>query len=86
MQWFVSLYGAQAANVALIVLATGGVYVGGGIVTKMLPVIEAGGFVEAFLAKGRYRRLMSQIPVRILLDPKTAMIGAVHAAIEMLED
>jgi glucokinase len=51
----------------------------------MLPVIEAGGFVEAFLAKGRYHDFMSQIPIRILLNPKTAMIGAVHAAAEMLE-
>ena len=67
-------------------MATGGVYVGGGIVTKMLSKMKTGAFVESFLAKGRYRELMTGIPIRILLDPKTSMIGAAHAAAEMLEE
>jgi glucokinase len=77
---FVSIYGAQAGNLALTVMATGGIYVGGGIVNKLLPVMSSGAFVNAFVAKGRYEKLMREIPVWIIRDPDTALHGAASVA------
>lgn len=81
---FVRLYGAQAGNLALTAMALGGLYVGGGIVTKLLPRITAGAFLGAFLDKAPHRALMERIPVWVLLDPKTSLLGAAHAAADML--
>jgi glucokinase len=81
---FVDLYGAQAGNLALTVMAVGGVYVGGGIVTKMLSKMATGAFLESFTAKGRYRDFMASIPVKIILDPKAALLGAAEAARALL--
>lgn len=77
---FVDLYGAQAGNLVLTTMALGGLYIGGGIVTKMLPRITDGTFMRAFTAKGRYAELMSDVPIWIILDPKTALLGAAEAA------
>jgi glucokinase len=79
---FASLYGAEAGNLALKVLATGGVYVGGGIAPKILPMIKQH-FMEAFTTKGRYSNLMKQMPVFIILNDKTALLGAAHFALVM---
>jgi glucokinase len=81
---FLSVYGAQAGNLALTVMATGGVYVAGGIVAKLLPLLPGSEFMRAFVAKGRYEPLMSEIPVWVIVNPRTALIGAVHAAIALL--
>jgi glucokinase len=81
---FVSLYGAQAGNLALTVMATGGVFVGGGIAVKLFPRMTTGVFERSFLDKGRYSQFLATVPVGILLDPKTALVGAVHAAIDLL--
>jgi glucokinase len=80
---FVSLYGAQAANLALTTLALGGIYVGGGIVTKLLPKVTGGGFMASFRDVGRFAELLAQVPVRIILDPKTSLAGATELAIEL---
>jgi glucokinase len=58
--------------------------VGGGIVTKILPKVVAGGFLEEFRDKGRYSRMMSEIPIRIILNPKTSLFGAAEAACDVL--
>lgn len=79
---FVSIYGAAAGNLALTVLATGGLYVGGGIAPKNIERIAAGGFLEAFHDKGRYSDLMREIPVRVILDEHTALYGAARAALK----
>ena len=81
---FVSIYGAQAGNLALTVMATGGVYIGGGIVNKLLPAMTSGGFVKAFKAKGRYERLMAEIPVWIIRDPDAGLHGAAHVAASLV--
>lgn len=73
---FVSAYGAEAGNLALKALATGGVYMGGGIVPKILPKLEEGTFLRAFTAKGRFADWLARIPVKVILDPKTALRGA----------
>lgn len=80
LQIFCSIYGAEAGNMALKTLATGGVYIGGGIAPRILPALEQGGFVKAFLAKGRYKRLLAKIPVRVILNPSTALLGAASVA------
>ncbi|MEA2580285.1 MAG: glucokinase [Actinomycetota bacterium] len=81
-----SIFGAQAGNLALSVMATGGVYLGGGIAPKILPRLRAGGFAEAFLAKGRFAELMSRIPVHVILNQLTALVGAARRAERDLKD
>jgi glucokinase len=80
----VSAYGAAAGDLALVAKATGGVYVGGGIAPKILPLLEQGDFLPAFRSKGRLSGLLEKIPVRVILEPRTALIGAgacaAHAA------
>jgi glucokinase len=80
---FVSLYGAQAANLVLSVMALGSVYVGGGIVTKLLPKVASGLFMEAFRAVGRFGPLVAETPVQIILNPKTSLLGAAEAALDL---
>ena len=82
----ISLFGAQAGNLALSVMATGGIYLGGGIAPKILQRLRAGGFAEAFLAKGRFAELMSRIPVHVILNDLTALMGAARRAERDLED
>ena len=83
LQLFVSIYGAEAGNMALKTLAMGGVYIGGGIAPKILPALQNGTFMKSFLAKGRYKRLLGKIPVRVILNPRTALLGAASAAAGM---
>ena len=73
---FVGCYGAEAGNVALKVLAMGGMYLGGGIPPKILKTLENGVFMEAFLDKGRMSPLLDAMPVRIILDDTCALLGA----------
>lgn len=80
---FVSLYGAEAGNLALKFLATGGVYIGGGIAPKILSKIQRGEFLESFFHKGRYTNLLKQIPVYVITNDKTALLGAAHFALVM---
>lgn len=76
----VSIYGAEAGNLALKLMATGGIYVGGGIAPKILPKLEAGAFMRAFVDKGRFRHLLERVPVRVILNEKAALLGAARCA------
>jgi glucokinase len=76
MQTFAAAYGAEAGNIALKVLATGGIYLGGGIAPKALKTLASGGFMQAFLDKGRLSPLLESIPVRVILDESCALLGA----------
>jgi glucokinase len=73
---FCSLYGAEAGNLVLQYLATGGVYLGGGIAPAILPALRRGEFLSAFLDKGRMRSLLSRVPVVVILDPAAPSSGA----------
>jgi len=73
---FCALYGAEAGNLALQYLATGGVYLGGGIAPAILPALRRGEFLSAFLDKGRMRSLLSRVPVTVILDPAAPLRGA----------
>ncbi|MGL4540583.1 MAG: glucokinase [Candidatus Rhabdochlamydia sp.] len=77
---FVSIYGAEAGNLALKYLARGGVYLGGGLAPRLLPFFKHGGFMSAFTAKGRFSSLMQDIPIHLILEDKTALFGAAHYA------
>lgn len=81
---FVSIYGAEAGNLALKFLATGGVFVGGGIAPKIIEKLRDQTFMEAFKAKGRLRALLEAVPVRVILNDQTALLGAArYAAMKM---
>jgi len=80
LELFVSLYGAEAGNLALKVLAAGGVYVAGGIAPKIIAKIREGGFLKSFLEKGRHSGVLEQIPLRVVLNEHTALTGAAHYA------
>ncbi len=73
---FVSLLGAEAGNLALKTLATGGVYLGGGIVPRIIPFLDEEGFLAAFRRKGRMAGLLAGMPVQAILTPRAALIGA----------
>ena len=76
MQLFAAAYGAETGNIALKVLATGGMYLGGGIAPKILKTLQSGSFVEAFVDKGRLRPVLEAMPVRVILDDTCALLGA----------
>ena len=76
MRIFSAAYGAESGNIALKVLATGGIYLGGGIAPKIIKTLQNGAFVQAFLDKGRLSALLQAIPVRVILDDTCALLGA----------
>jgi len=80
LELFVTYYGSEAANLALKVLATGGVYVGGGIAPKIISKLQDGRFMNAFLGKNRMQDLLNAIQVRVIMNDKTALIGAARFA------
>jgi glucokinase len=73
---FCSILGAEAGNLALKTLATGGVYIGGGIAPRIQPFLEDGTFLAAFRRKGRMADLLFRMPVHVILEPRAALIGA----------
>ncbi|HTE88214.1 MAG TPA: glucokinase, partial [Terriglobales bacterium] len=78
---FVSIYGAEAGNLALKIMATGGIYLGGGIAPKMLPKLAGPLFMEGFLSKGRMQHLLEAIPVRVITNDRVALLGAARFAV-----
>lgn len=81
LERFVSIYGAEAGNLALKALAVDGVYLGGGIAPRILPFLRAGGFFEAFRDKGRLTPVLARIPVTLLRDDRAALWGAARLAL-----
>ncbi|MCZ6696631.1 MAG: glucokinase, partial [Acidobacteria bacterium] len=77
---FVSLYGSEAGNVALKTMATGGLYVGGGIAPKIIDKLKGPAFMKAFVGKGRFQAFLEAIPVRVILNDRTALLGAARRA------
>ncbi len=83
LDWFVRLLGADAGNLALKAMSWAGLYIGGGIPPKILPALEGGAFLEAFLNKGRMRHLLERMPVRVILNDRAALYGAALRAAEV---
>lgn len=86
LEMFTRAYGAVAGNLVLTFFATGGIYLGGGIAPRIIPFLEAGGFLDAFHAKGRYDHLLERIGVSVILDDLCALRGAARAALTMTGD
>ena len=82
LERFVSVLGAEAGNLALKVLATGGIYLAGGIPPRILPQLRRGEFMRAFTKKGRFSDLLSRIPVHVILHPDVALFGAAKHGLE----
>jgi glucokinase len=82
LERFVSIYGAEAGNLALKAMALGGTYVGGGIAPRIVAMLQRGGFVHAFFEKGRLSPVLTRIPVSVVLDERTALWGAAAYALE----
>ena len=78
---FVEAYGAEAGNLALRTVATAGLFVGGGIAPKILPSLTDGRFMRTFRAKAPFEAMLAKIPVKVILNPEVALLGAaVYAA------
>src|SRR4029077_1918354 len=77
---WISIYGAEAGNLALKMMATGGIFLGGGISPKILPKLTGPLFMRAFLEKGRLRPLLEGIPVQVITNDKAGLLGAARCA------
>jgi glucokinase len=82
---WVSLYGAEAGNLALKTLALGGMYVSGGIITKILPKMTDGTFVRSFCRKSRFSELLAGIPVYLVLSEDAPLLGCAAEAARALD-
>lgn len=82
MDLFVACYAAAAGNLVLTAMALGGLYVGGGIAPRILPLLERdSAFARAFRDKGRLEEILAEVPVRVILEPRTALLGAARRAL-----
>jgi glucokinase len=77
---WITVYGAEAGNLALKAMATGGIFLGGGISPKLLPKLTGPLFMRAFLSKGRLHALLEGIPVQVITNDKAALLGAARCA------
>jgi len=82
---FTSIYGGAAGNLALQVMAIGGIYIGGGIAPKIIWKLKDGTFVKAFKDKGRLSHIVAHIPVKVIMNQKTALLGAASRAANFLK-
>jgi glucokinase len=82
-QMFMGIYGSESGNLALKMLALGGLFIGGGIAPHFLDFFKEGGFMKAFCDKGRFFTLLKDIPVKVVLNDKTALLGAARFAQEL---
>ena len=80
---FASIYGAQAGNLVLTAMALGGLFIGGGIAPKLLPVLQRGGFMRAFTDKGRFSALLESVEVSVALNPRMPLLGAAGYAAQL---
>jgi glucokinase len=78
---FVAIYGAEAGNLALKILGTGGVFITGGIAPKILPKLKSNVFLDAFFDKGRMRPLLESMPVQVIVNENTGLLGAARCAV-----
>jgi glucokinase len=85
MDLFVQALGAEASNMALKTMSTGGVFLGGGIPPKILPLLRRPLFLESFLNKGRLRTVLETMPLHVVLNDETALLGSACRAFRLLE-
>ena len=85
MRMFLSILACAAGNLALTGMTTQGFYFGGGILRQIRPLIQDGEFLEAFVNKGRFRDLLSAVPIHLVLTDRAALLGAAHFASRIAE-
>ncbi len=85
LEVFVSIYGAAAGNLALQVMATAGIYIGGGIAPKIISKLKQGTFMKAFRDKGRLSVIVERIPVKVIMNDRAALLGAASYAARLLK-
>ena len=83
---FVEILGAEAGNLALKTLAKGGIFIGGGLPPRILPWLKKDVFLKAIFNKSPHTELLSQFPVKVILNPKANLIGAAHFGFEKLRN
>ena len=84
LEMFVEAYGAEAGNLALRVVATGGIFIGGGIAPKILPALRTGRFIAAFVDKPPMHELLTRVRVSVILNAEAGLLGAAIAAAELM--
>ena len=84
LRTFVSILGSEAGNLALKLLATGGIYLGGGLPPRILPFLQDERFLEVIRDKGHHEQLLERIPVHVILNPRAALLGAAERALQDL--
>ncbi len=82
LDMFASAYGAQAGHLALTIVATGGIYLAGGIAPRIIEKLKDGTFMTAFTALGRFAEFASRVPVHVIMNPDVGLFGAAAAAFE----
>jgi len=82
LETFVSILAAEAGNLAIKMLATGGIYLGGGIPPRILSLLTLERFMPVFRAKGRMSDLLDRMPVHVIRNPKVALMGAAYAGMK----
>ncbi|MDT8273666.1 MAG: glucokinase [Desulfomonilia bacterium] len=85
LEMFLSILGAETGNLALKILATGGIYLGGGILPRILPAVNKSSFLDSFLNKGRLSPILKHIPISVILNPNVALMGTALVGLEMME-
>jgi len=85
MEIFVSTLARKAGNVALMIMATGGVYLGGGLPPRILPRLEGGRFMRPFADKGRTSEILGRMPVQVIMNPAAALLGAARHGLDAME-
>ena len=83
LRMFIHILGSECGNMALKTLATGGVYIGGGIPPRLLSLFENGDFLAAFLNKGRFKDLLQNLPIHIILNKQPALLGAAYYGFDL---
>jgi len=78
---FVQIYGAEAGNLALKMLATAGVFISGGIASKILPRLQTSEFMDAFVTKGRLSPVLEAMPVKVIINDRVGLLGAARYAL-----
>ena len=84
IEMFIYIYGLESGNLALQLLSYGGLFIGGGIAPKMIPMFQTPLFMQGFMNKGRFTEMLSRIPVQIILNQNTALLGATRYATERI--
>jgi glucokinase len=84
LETFVSIFGAETSNLGLKILSRNGIFISGGLTIEILPFMQKGKFMEAFLNKGRMSQIVSAMPVKVIMTRRAPLLGAAHYGLQMI--